>query len=247
MANAVTLQTVRWVVGDVQGCARELERLLASVRFDPARDELWSVGDLINRGPDSVAVLRLWRDVGGHAVIGNHEVYALGVRSGRIERRADRLGALFAASDLDEHLARLRALPALVHLPAEGGTEAWLVHAGIHPAWSDLQAAAARLNAEPHDDAWLAREELRFATRARFCTALGERSPHTGPPAECPAGFRPWDEFYAGPVLVAHGHWATRGVYRGRRTLGLDSGCVYGGALTAWCQQEDRLVSVPAG
>ncbi len=65
---------MRWVVGDVQGCARELEALLEAVRFDPARDELVSVGDLVNKGPDSLAVLRLWHDVEGRGVLGNHDV-----------------------------------------------------------------------------------------------------------------------------------------------------------------------------
>ncbi len=239
---------MRWLVGDVQGCARELDRLLGRIRFDPSRDELWSLGDLINRGPHSLEVLRLWRDVGGRGVIGNHEIYALRLRAGRDARRPDTLDSLLAAPDADELLSALRAWPALAQLPGgDGTTEAWLVHAGIHPAWRDLHATTRRLNAEPHDDAWLTCEEIRFATRARFCTAAGERSASSGPPDECPAGFRPWDEFYPGPVLVVHGHWATRGAYRGRYTLGLDSGCVYGGALTAWCQQEDRLVTISAG
>ena len=69
---------------------------------------------------------------------------------------------------------------------------------------------------------------------------------HTGPPDECPAPYRPWDRFYAGPTLVVHGHWARRGYYRDRFAMGLDTGCVYGGVLTAWCQEEDRIVSVPA-
>lgn len=238
---------MRWVVGDVQGCARELERLLSMVRFDPARDELWSVGDLINRGPDSLEVLRLWRATGARAVIGNHEAYALQARSGSVPRRRDTLEALFRAPDADVLFEMLRTLPALVHLPGGAGEPgAWLVHAGLHPRWTDLPAVARRLDAGPHDDAWLASEDVRFATRVRCCTAQGEQSPHTGPPDECPPGFRPWDEFYAGPVLVVHGHWARRGAYRGPHALGLDSGCVYGGALTAWCQEEDRLVSVPA-
>jgi bis(5'-nucleosyl)-tetraphosphatase (symmetrical) len=235
------------VVGDVHGCVRELERLLAMAGFDPARDELWSIGDLINRGPHSLETLRLWRDVGGRAVLGNHDAYALRVRSGATSRRPDTLDALFADPELDEHLARLRASPALALLPGERDVrEAWLVHAGVHPAWRDLPAVATRLESSPHDEAWLTSDDVRFAIHARFCTAQGERHPHTGPPDEGPPGYRPWDEFYAGPALVIHGHWARRGVYRGAHTLGLDSGCVYGGALTAWCQEEDRLLRVPA-
>jgi bis(5'-nucleosyl)-tetraphosphatase (symmetrical) len=238
---------MRWLVGDVQGCARELEDLLETVRFDPDRDELWSLGDLINRGPDSLAALRLWRDLGGRATLGNHDAYALLARSGAKRRKRDTLGELFDAEDADELLSRLRAQPVLVHLPGgDGYAPAWIVHAGLDPRWLDLPRVAERLNAGPHDDAWLESREVAFATRVRCCTALGVRCRHSGPPEECPPPYRPWDRFYRGDTLVVHGHWATRGFYRGPRTLGLDSGCVYGGSLTAWCQQEDRIVRVPA-
>ncbi|NVB39648.1 metallophosphoesterase [Pseudenhygromyxa sp. WMMC2535] len=241
---------MRWIVGDLQGCAREFERLLETIHFDPARDQLFAAGDLINRGPDSLATLRLWRAVGGLGVIGNHEVYALCARSGRWPRKHDTLDALFAAPDADELLAELRALPALRFLPGEpkrtGGTpDVWLVHAGLDPRWSDLHALADALAAPPHDDDWLLGEDLSFATRVRCCTAEGERSRFDRQPEDCPPPYRPWDEFYEGDALVVHGHWAWRGHYRGPRTLGLDSGCVYGGPLTAWCMEEDRVVQIP--
>jgi bis(5'-nucleosyl)-tetraphosphatase (symmetrical) len=108
---------MRWLVGDVQGCALELEDLLRATRFDPGRDELWCVGDLVNRGPDSLATLRLWQSVGGRGVIGNHEVYALCARSGRWPRKHDTLQALYDAPDADALLGALRALPALAWLP----------------------------------------------------------------------------------------------------------------------------------
>jgi bis(5'-nucleosyl)-tetraphosphatase (symmetrical) len=241
---------MRWVVGDLQGCVREFEALLRTVRFDPARDELWSAGDLVNRGPESLETLRLWADVGGRGVIGNHDVHALLHRSGRRAKPMPDLDALFAAPDADALLARVRALPALVHLPApaEGaeGEDAWLVHAGIHPAWLDLHAVARRIDAPPHDDAWLESDDVAFATRVRCCTPAGKMMRHTGAPDGCPDGSMPWDALYRGDTLVVHGHWAMRGHYRGRRTLGLDSGCVYGGPLTAWCQDEDRVVQIPA-
>src|SRR5580765_7081895 len=106
---------MRWVVGDIHGCARELGDLLDEIRFDPARDELWSVGDLVNTGPDSLDVLRIWKSAGGRGVIGNHDVYAILARAGRVPRREDRLDELFAAGDADDLLARLRSCPALVH------------------------------------------------------------------------------------------------------------------------------------
>lgn len=238
---------MRWVVGDLQGCAAELDDLLAAIRFDPARDELWCAGDLVNRGPESLRTLELWAGVGGRAVLGNHEVYALCVHAGRWPRKPDTLDDLRRAPDYEHWLAVLRALPVLVHLPAVGdGPDAWLVHAGLHPHWTDPAATAAAFDGAAHDDDWLESEPVSFATRVRCCTPAGERCRFTGPPAECPAPFAPWDTFHAGPSLVVHGHWASRGHYRGAHTLGLDSGCVYGGRLTAWCQDEDRIVSVPA-
>ncbi|MCA9658743.1 MAG: metallophosphoesterase [Myxococcales bacterium] len=238
---------MRWLVGDLQGCAREFDRLLATIRFDPARDELYCVGDLVNRGPDSLAAARLWRDVGGRGVIGNHEVYALLARSGRWPRKHDTLEALYAAEDGPALLDRLRALPPLLYLPGgDGFAPAWVVHAGLDPRWEDLAEVARDLDAPAHDDDWLESPEVSFATRVRCCTAAGERSRYDREPAGCPAPFEPWDAHYRGETLVVHGHWAWRGYYRGPRTLGLDSGCVYGGALTAWCQEEDRIVQIPA-
>ncbi len=236
---------MRWVVGDVQGCLRALERLLDEIRFDAARDELWLAGDLINRGPDSLGVLRLWTELGGRGVIGNHEIYALCAHSGRYPRKEDTLQELFEAADADALLASLRQLPLLAHLPSEGdGPAAWVVHGGLHPGWTDLHAVAAEVNPGPHDDDWLERAEVRFATRVRCCDSAGKRSKHDLAPEQCPPPYKPWDALYRGETLVVHGHWARRGYYRGRKTLGLDSGCVYGGKLTAWCQDEDRIVQV---
>ncbi len=249
---------MRWIVGDVHGCARELDRLLRRVRFDPARDALWSVGDLVNRGPDSAAAVRLWRDAGGRGVLGNHDAYALAVRLGAERRRQgdDDLDGLREAADADALFDALSALKRLVRSDGAGGAGAsgggvsgptvWIVHAGLHPAWDDLDAVAARLAAEPLDARTLAAEETRFVTRVRFGTPFGRMVPvdDAGRPRD-PAG-RPWDDFYAGEHVVVHGHWAQRGHYRGARTIGLDSGCVYGGKLTAWCPEEDRIVQVDA-
>ena len=238
---------MRWVVGDVHGCARELDDLLRAIRFDRARDRLWAIGDLVNTGPDSLAVLRLWRDVGGRAVLGNHDVYALRAFSGSRPRRHDTLDELFGAPDAAELLERLRAQPVLAQLAAgDEAPPAWLVHAGIHPQWSDLESVALRLAAVPHDDEGLREPWVGFATRVRCCTADGEMSDDPGPPEDCKPPFRPWDDFYRGPTLVVHGHWAMRGAYRGPHAMSLDSGCVYSGSLTAWCHEEDRLVQIPA-
>jgi bis(5'-nucleosyl)-tetraphosphatase (symmetrical) len=236
---------MRWVVGDIHGCARELGDLLDEIRFDPARDELWSIGDLVNTGPDSLDVLRIWKQSGGHGVLGNHDIYALLARAGRVPRREDHLDELFRAGDGDDLLARLRSCPALVHFERDLTPRGvWLVHAGLHPAWNDLASLADRLDAQPHDDDWLHGDEITFMTRVRCCDRFGERARFTGRPADAPPPFRPWDTFYTGDDLVVHGHWAMRGHYHGPRTMGLDSACVYGGHLTAWCIDDDRIESV---
>jgi bis(5'-nucleosyl)-tetraphosphatase (symmetrical) len=236
---------VLWIIGDVQGCVRELEQLLTAIEFDPARDQLWSAGDLINRGPDSLGTLRLWRSLGGRGVIGNHEVYALCARSGRWPRKHDTLDELFAAPDADELLGWLRSLPAMVQLPGSV-RDVWLVHAGVHPQWTDLHTVAARLEAGVHDDDWLLCDEVSFLTRVRCCTESGERSSFDREPEGCPPPFQPWDAHYRGDALIVHGHWAWRGHYRAGNVIGLDSGCVYGGPLTAYCVEEDRVVQVPS-
>ncbi len=238
---------MRWVIGDIHGCARELDRLLAEIRFDPGQDELRSAGDLVNVGPDSLAVLRLWRDVNGRGVIGNHDVRALLASSGR-RHASPALRPLLDAHDAVELLERLRRLPLIEHLgPTEHCLDAWLVHGGLHPDWKPLDGWANRLNAAPHDDSWLLSPEVAWATTVRCCGPNGEPCRHKGLPEDCPEPFRPWDEFHRGRSLIVHGHWARRGFYRNRQSLGLDSGCVYGGKLTAWCQEEDRIVQIPSG
>jgi bis(5'-nucleosyl)-tetraphosphatase (symmetrical) len=238
---------LRWLVGDLQGCAEPFERLLKEIRFDPAGDELWCVGDLVNRGPDSAATMRLWGDIGGRSILGNHDVYAVLAQSGAWKRKRDTLDDLFAAEDRDALLEMLRRLPVLVHLPApvDRAEDVWVVHAGLLPGWTNLNQLSSELNDARHDDDWLQSELVCAATRVRCCTPNGELSRETGLPEACADPFRPWDAYYRGDTLVVHGHWARRGYYRGERTIGLDSGCVYGGPLTAWCQDEDRIVQVP--
>lgn len=236
---------MRWLVGDVQGCARELEELLKLARFDEHRDELWCLGDLINRGPHSLETLRLWRAMGGKGVLGNHDVYALRVRAGTLDRKeSDTLDALFAAPDADELLDALLALPVLAHLPCSTGPSAWAVHAGLHPQWNDLKTKARELDRATRDEEFLAREDVAFSVNVRCCKPDGERCLHKGGPEGCVPPCRPWDDYYQGDTLVVHGHWAWRGPYRTRRSLGLDGACVHGGHLIAWCQDEDRIVKV---
>lgn len=239
---------MRWVVGDVQGCAKELEELLYRIDFDRDRDELWVAGDLINRGPHTLETLRLWEWAKGRAVLGNHEVYALAVHAGAWPRKRDTLHELFAASDAEHWFDQLAKLPVLAYLPApnDNAPDAWLVHAGLHPSWNNLRTVARRLEEMERMDTWFEHDDIAFATRVRGCTAMGTRSKFAGPPEQLREPYRPWDEFYQGSTLIVHGHWAWRGHYRTPKALGLDSGCVYGKTLTAWCQDEDRIVSIPS-
>jgi bis(5'-nucleosyl)-tetraphosphatase (symmetrical) len=209
-----------YAVGDVQGCAAELDDLLVQLRFDRAHDQLWFVGDLVNRGPDSLAVLRRVEALGDAAVVvlGNHDLHLLALARGHAQWREsdESLRAIFAAPDREHLLEWLQARPLLHHDEALGIT---LVHAGLPPQWdiTTAQACAREVEAalrgthsgslfanmygnEPdvwRDDleGW---ERLRFAvnafTRLRICDAASGRMMirFKGPPQQIPAGAQPW-------------------------------------------------------
>jgi bis(5'-nucleosyl)-tetraphosphatase (symmetrical) len=226
----------RIFVGDVQGCALEFERLLREVKLDQGRDHLFSVGDLVNKGPDSAESVRIARDLSATAVLGNHEVHLLG--------KPDRPlpDDLARAKDRDELMAWLRARPVMIV-----GEDFILVHAGYSPAWAKERPedVAARLNASAQKDESLRKDqEIRFAITVRYCDPAGKQTEQDDPPP--PPPFRPWDEFYRGERMVVFGHWARRGLVIGERVRGLDTGCVYGNKLSAWIAEEDRIVQVAA-
>jgi bis(5'-nucleosyl)-tetraphosphatase (symmetrical) len=226
----------RIFVGDVQACRVELERLLEALRFDPAQDRLEPVGDLVNRGPDSLGTLRLVRSLGGGGVLGNHDVHLLRVASGRRALRPqDTFGDVLEAPDRDALVDWLAERPFFRDLG-----DVWLVHAGLDPRWTDPAAVLA--GCDPFDPD----EDGDFAIRVRHCSADGERPRNDDPPP--PAPFRPWFEHWRGRVAptIVFGHWAMRGLVREPGLRGLDTGCVWGGRLTAWIAEEDRLVQVPA-
>lgn len=228
----------RIFVGDLQGCREELEALLEALRFDPAGDALHPVGDLVNRGPDSVGCLRLCRDLGALPVLGNHDVHLLRQAADPALRgRRDTLAALRAADDGELLLDWLRACPF-----ALGWPDLIMVHAALSPRWREpLEVLAGR-------DPLVRAPETEFAVRARYCDAEGRVPASDWPPPDAP--YLPWDHFWRQRTderrTVVFGHWARRGLVREERTVGLDTGCVYGGSLTAWLPDEDRLVSVPA-
>ena len=218
----------------MQGCRDELAALLDAVGFDPASDRLHPTGDVVNRGPDSLGTLRLLRDAGAEGVLGNHDVHLLGVAAGRrVPRRSDTLDAVLAAPDRDALLAWLAAWPLV---------RAWddvvLVHAGLHPRWRDPVAETAGLDPLARDP------RAEFALHVRHCDADGRLPARDEPPPGPP--FAPWWHWRHDRRTLVWGHWASRGLVHAPGLRGLDTGCVWGGALTAWVAEEDRLVSVPA-
>lgn len=249
-----------YLIGDVQGCDDALARLLHALDFSPSRDTLYLLGDLVNRGPDSLAVLRRLQAMGASAqcLLGNHDLHALAVAQGvRRPGRMDTLDEVLQAPDREPLLGWLRQQS--LALQAHG---ILMVHAGVLPPWSaqDTLARADELQQvlrgpdcteflmhmygnEPArwDDALTGIARLRVIvnalTRLRFCSADGAMEFDTKEGADAaPAGFLPWFDVpgrrTAGDV-VAFGHWSTLGRLARTDVLALDTGCVWGGCLTA--------------
>lgn len=260
-----------YAVGDVQGCGRTLDRLLALIRFDAARDRLWLVGDLVNRGPRSLDVLRRAKGLGDVAtvVLGNHDVHLL-VRAEGLAgaKEGDTLDEILAAPDREALLEWLATRP---FLHREG--DRVLVHAGLHKSWTLGEAEESARHAEallggprrraflqtlrqkgaPPADAEPAERDtllsaaatVRILTRIRTCRSNGEPcDSYTGPPEKAPAGCVPWfrvPKRASAEATVVFGHWAALGLVNESRLLALDTGCVWGHALTA-VRLEDRAV-----
>lgn len=228
----------RIFVGDIQGCREELEMLLERVRFDPARDALEPVGDLVNRGPDSLGTLRLLKRLDAGGVLGNHDLHLLRVARGlRRTRPSDTLEGVLAADDRDELCAWLAARPFV-----KAWSDVLLVHGALHPLWSDPLIALAGLDPLTPDS------RSDFATRARYCAPDGTRPERDDRPP--PAPYAPWFEHWLAqkrdPRTLVFGHWAVLGLVVRPGLRGLDSGCVWGKSLTAWIAEEDRIAQVPA-
>lgn len=257
-----------YAIGDIQGCYDEMRRLLDTVAFDPAHDQLWLVGDLVNRGPRSLEVLRFVKGLGDRAVtvLGNHDLNLLVVAAGvREPHPEDTLDALLHAPDRDELLDWLRR-QRLMHVDAGYA----MVHAGLLPQWSIAQAQALACEAEaalqyPDHSEFLRRmygneparwrddlagyDRLRIIinamTRLRLCTAAGHMEfTHKTGLTNAPAGYLPWfdiPERASRETPVIFGHWAALGLMLRADVLGLDTGCVWGRRLTA-VRLEDRRV-----
>ena len=258
-----------YAIGDIQGCFNSLQRLLDKCAFDPAKDRLWLVGDLVNRGPKSLETLRFIKGLGPAAltVLGNHDLYLLMVAHGGAKGRGkdDTLQPILDAPDRDELLDWLRQ-QALCHV--ENGY--CLVHAGLLPAWSVAQARAlareveAALQGPEHltfiakmwgsqPDCWSddltgwprLRVIINAMTRMRFCSATGVMNFQAkGETTNAPPGFMPWFEVpgrQSAQAVMVTGHWSALGLRLTDQLLALDSGCLWGGHLTA-LRLEDRAV-----
>lgn len=258
-----------YAIGDVQGCYDELQALLARIGFDRGRDRLWLVGDLVNRGPKSLEVLRFVRSLEEKAitVLGNHDLHLITQFEGfERKRKDDTFTDVLGAPDAKELVAWLRARP-LMH--AEGN---WaMVHAGLLPQWSiasavslgrEVEKALAAPNyrdflasmygskPERWEDSLAGWDRLRVIvnamTRLRFCTPGGVMEfKETG--KQAPPGFFPWYQTRQAPEpQIVFGHWSSAQLQLTDRVAGLDTGCVWGGPLTALRLEDRWLAQVPS-
>lgn len=253
-----------WAIGDIQGCYDELAALLDKLKFDAARDSLWFCGDLVNRGGQSLQVLRLVKSLGERTVVvlGNHDLSLLSIAERRPEDQSKvnpELREVLFAPDRDELLRWLRHQP-LLHVDRELGFA--LVHAGLFPRWTIEQAEQAaraieeRLRADNHrtllkqmfgnrPDTWnpklrgvdQLRASINVFTRMRYCDVRGRIAfNEKGMPGTQRAGLYPWFEvpgMARRDLRIVCGHWSTLGLFAGYGVYAIDTGCVWGGALTA--------------
>lgn len=257
-----------YAVGDIQGCFASLQALLEKCSFSPEFDRLWLVGDLVNRGPRSLETLRFVKGLGDRAVtvLGNHDLSLLMAAEGFGKRhRSDTIDDILAAPDRDELLHWLRH-QRLMHVQGDYA----MVHAGLLPAWSVAEARALAGEVEQALQAKNYREFLanmwgsepgawdssltgwprlrvivNAMTRMRFCSPAGEMDfKAKGELSQAPAGYLPWFEVSgrrsAATVLVT-GHWSALGLRLEPNLLALDSGCLWGGKLSA-LRLEDRAL-----
>lgn len=260
-----------YAVGDIQGCHTELVNLLESLKFNPASDVLWFVGDLVNRGPDSLEVLRLVKSLGDAAitVLGNHDLHLLAVSEGVAElNSSDTLEEILTAPDRDELLFWLRSQQ-LLHASGDHV----LVHAGLLPQWSAAKAASLSREAEAAlrgsdyveflekmygnkprvwDDKLDGYDRLRVIvnafTRLRICTSKGEMDfKFKSELKNIPKGYMPWFEVpdrASQNETIVFGHWSALGLRLEPRVIALDTGCLWGGPLTAIRLEDRQLFQV---
>ena len=261
-----------FAIGDIQGCYREFTELLELIHFDAEKDKLWLAGDLVNRGPDSLAVLRLVKKLKGAVtmVLGNHDLHLLMVAEGHSRlRQDDTLQGILHAPDRDELLQWLRQQK-LLH--AERGYV--MVHAGLLPSWSVAEASTLAEKVEAvlrggtfHEfchhiygnqpDHWDDRLEgydrlrvvVNAMTRMRVCTPEGKMNfAFKGQLKDMPEGYVPWfdaPERVSRDAIIICGHWSALGLHMRNNLLALDSGCMWGGSLTAIRLEDRKVFQVP--
>ncbi len=249
-----------YAIGDTQGCYDQLTRLLDKIGFNEREDKLWLVGDLVNRGPKSLQTLRFIKGLGDAAkvVLGNHDLHLLAAACEPIahnDRKA--LTQVLLAPDRDELIDWLRHRPLLYR------NDEWcMVHAGLAPQWDIAQASELAQEVETvlqshhypslmkamygdEPDKWSAdlsgMERLRFIincfTRLRYCDKHGRLDlVPNGPPGSQPSHLLPWfkaSERKSADIKIVFGHWSSLGYYAGNNCYGIDTGCLWGGQLTA--------------
>lgn len=250
-----------YAIGDVQGCYDSLRALLDKLHYDPGADRLWFTGDLVNRGPQSLEVLRFVKSqTNAVSVLGNHDLHLLAVASGQAPRKKrDTFEHVLSSPDRDELLNWLRTCPLLHHDAALGCV---LVHAGVLPQWG--LATALRLAAEASEfirrsnnndlfthmygdlpDHWQddlggwarLRIIINAFTRLRYCDAHGRMDLRPkGRPGKQPSHLLPWFQVPGRKMCdtrIVFGHWSTLGLWDDNNVIALDSGCLWGGKLTA--------------
>ena len=261
-----------YAIGDIQGCFHSFQSLLKKIQFNPALDNLWLVGDLINRGSGSLEVLRWVFDHQSSivSVLGNHDLHTLVVAEGFVNaHRSDTIQPLLDAPDADTLLSWLRHQP-LLHF----ANDHLMVHAGLLPAWTPSQAQL--LGQEVHqalcadnyreflkhmygnqpvqwDEALTGWDRLRVITNAmtrlRICSQAGEMEfKFKGELSNRPAGYAPWFEIAgraSADTPVIFGHWSALGLHMANKVYALDTGCLWGGALTALRVDDKAVFQVP--
>jgi bis(5'-nucleosyl)-tetraphosphatase (symmetrical) len=261
-----------FAIGDLQGCYAEFRQLLDLIRFDRTKDRLWLVGDIVNRGPASLSVLRYVKALGETAVmvLGNHDLHLLTVAEGcgKINRN-DTLHDILAAPDREELLYWLRRQPLLYM----NGNYV-MVHAGLLPSWSIEQASQLAKLVEDalrgscfHElcahmygnqpDHWNENLEgygrlrvvINAMTRMRVCTPEGKMNfAHKGSEKDIPQGYVAWFEApgrKSREATIICGHWSALGLKITDNVLALDTGCLWGGSLTAIRLEDRKIFQVP--
>ncbi|WOH37184.1 symmetrical bis(5'-nucleosyl)-tetraphosphatase [Thalassotalea fonticola] len=265
-----------YLIGDIQGCHSELCQLMKLVNFDVNNDQIWFTGDLVARGPDSLATLRLVKSLGNSAkvVLGNHDLHLLAVHAGiKKVKKNDLLDDLLNAPDLDELMSWLAQFPLVEQLPNEN---AYMSHAGLSPQWQPRDALTQSnfvqqrisgtqrvhwLNVMygnfPNSwiDAKTEEEQFRYSvnalTRMRFCFNDGslEFASKDSPKYNSAPNLAPWFDLSRSldTTKWVFGHWASlNGKVANPNVFALDTGCVWGGRLTMLRWHDKQLFSVPA-